>query len=139
MSEGARDAEHEPVSEAAAPGSFLAVVTTVGSREDARRIARAVVERGLAACAQISEIESVYRWDGLLQQEPEFRLLCKTTAACAGAAMEAIRAMHPYELPAIHAWPVERIDAAYAAWIEAQCGWGDAAPGQSLKASGPPP
>ena len=57
----------------------IAVVTTVGSREEAQRLARTLVERRLAACAQISEIESIYRWKDAVQQEPEFRLLLKTT------------------------------------------------------------
>jgi periplasmic divalent cation tolerance protein len=59
----------------------IAVVTTVASREEAHRLARMLVERKLAACAQISEIESVYRWKGEVQQEPEFRILFKTTEA----------------------------------------------------------
>ena len=78
--------------------------------------------RGLAACAQISEIESFYTWDGALQQEPEFRLLLKTRAALYPALEAAIRAAHPYALPAIHALPLAAIDAAYAGWIDAQTG-----------------
>lgn len=100
----------------------IAVVTTVGSREDARRIARELVERRLAACAQISEIESFYRWDGALQQEPEFRVLLKTTDACYAAVEAAVRALHPYTLPAIHAVRFAHVDAAYAGWIEAHVG-----------------
>ncbi len=44
----------------------LAVFTTVGSLDEARRIAREVVERRLAACAQLSTIESFYRWKGAI-------------------------------------------------------------------------
>ena len=42
----------------------IAVVTTVANREDAHRLARILVERKLAALAQISEIESIYHWQG---------------------------------------------------------------------------
>ena len=45
----------------------IAVVTTVASREEAHQLARALVERKLAACAQISAIESVYTWKGEIQ------------------------------------------------------------------------
>jgi periplasmic divalent cation tolerance protein len=83
--------------------NLIAVITTVGSVEDARKLATALVERRLAACAQISQIESVYRWKGAIQHEPEFRVLFKTTAARYQDVEEAIRALHPYELPAIHA------------------------------------
>ena len=72
---------------------LLAVFTTISTREDARRIAQALVERGLVACAQLSDIESVYRWDGTTQQEPEVRLMLKTTAARYEAVEAALRAL----------------------------------------------
>jgi periplasmic divalent cation tolerance protein len=96
----------------------IAVITTLGSRADAERMARALVERKLAACAQISEISSIYRWKGEVQQEPEFRLLLKTTDALYQAIEQAIREQHSYELPAIHAFALEHVLPAYAAWIE---------------------
>ena len=96
----------------------LAVVTTLGNRADAERLARTLVERRLAACAQISEIFSVYRWQDAVQQEPEFRLLLKTTDALYQTIEQAIRELHPYELPAIHAFALEHVYPAYATWIE---------------------
>jgi periplasmic divalent cation tolerance protein len=96
----------------------IAVVTTLGTRADAERLARTLVERKLAACAQISEIFSVYRWKEAVQQEPEFRLLLKTTDALYPAIERAIRELHPYELPAIHAFALEHVFPAYATWIE---------------------
>ena len=95
----------------------IAVITTVGSRDDARRIAKSLVERRLIACAQISEIESLYHWDGALQDDPEFRLLLKTVDTQYDAVEQAIRALHPYDLPAIYALPIEHIHAPYAAWV----------------------
>ncbi|MCU0774186.1 MAG: divalent-cation tolerance protein CutA [Ideonella sp.] len=56
------------------------LVTTVDSPETARTLARAAVERRLAACVQITPIESVYAWQGAIEQGPEWRLLFKTTA-----------------------------------------------------------
>lgn len=96
----------------------IAVVTTVATREQARAMARALVERRLAACAQISEIESFYTWDGAVQHDPEFRLLFKTTADRYPAVEAAIRELHAYELPAIHAYAFEQVYAPYAEWIE---------------------
>ena len=98
---------------------LLAVTTTLGRREDAQRIARALVERRLAACAQIAQIESCYVWQGELQQELEFRLLLKTTEAAYPALESALRELHPYELPAIWTVAVEHATADYAAWVEA--------------------
>jgi len=97
--------------------SLLAVYTTVASREEALTMAKALVERRLAACAQIEEIESVYRWEGALHHEGEFRILFKTVAARYAEVEAAIRELHSYELPAIHAIAVERADARYADWV----------------------
>ena len=96
----------------------IAVVTTVANREDAHRLARALVERKLAACAQISEIESLYHWHGEVQQERELRILFKTTDERYGLVESTLRELHPYELPAIHAFAFEHVAPAYAAWIE---------------------
>lgn len=107
---------------------FLTVVTTVATREHARRLARQLVEQGLAACAQISEIESIYRWDGELQQDSEYRILFKTLAAHYDRVEQAIVERHPYDLPAVHAWPVDRIHAPFADWVQARCGEHDDRP-----------
>ena len=100
---------------------FIAVITTLGSRDQAQRMARALVERGLAACAQISEIESFYRWDGALHNEPEFRVLFKTSDENYASVEQAIRELHSYDLPAIHAYAIEHIDGPYAAWLQGHC------------------
>lgn len=93
------------------------VVTTVGSREDALDLAHALVEAQLAACVQIEPIESVYRWQGAVQSEPEFRVLAKTVRERYPEVEAAIRAHHPYALPAIHALPTTAAEPAYAAWV----------------------
>ena len=106
---------------------LLAVFTTVATREEARKIASAVVERQLVACAQISEIESIYAWKGAVQQEPEFRLLIKTTEPQYSAVESVIRALHSYELPAIFAIEVEHAFGPYASWVQ------EASSGEALR------
>lgn len=96
---------------------LIAVVTTVATIDEARRIAREVVEAGLAACAQLSTIESVYVWEGATQQEPEIRIVFKTAAARWPAIAEAIRRRHSYALPAIVAVPLPLAEPAFAAWV----------------------
>lgn len=100
-------------------GPPLLVVTTVGSAKQARALGRAMVERRLAACAQISAIESIYRWQGTVEHEPEWRVLFKTRADGYAALEGAIRELHPYELPAIHAIATVRAYAPYADWVGA--------------------
>lgn len=106
----------------------LLVVTTVGSADDARTLARAMVEARLAACAQIGAIESLYRWRGAVHADTEWRVLFKTRPDAAPALIAAIRERHPYELPAIHAIATTLADTAYAQWVadETQQGGGGA-------------
>ena len=96
----------------------IAVVTTVGDKKEARRMAQALVEGGLAACAQIEKIDSVYVWKGTIEHGKEYRVLFKTTEARYDAVEATIRDMHSYELPAIYAVAVDHIFTPYAAWIE---------------------
>ena len=95
----------------------IAIFTTTGSADEARRIARTIVERQLAACVQITEIESFYRWKGAVQNETEWRLLIKSTDAQYAAVEAAIRELHSYELPAIYSVAFDQAYAPYAEWI----------------------
>lgn len=97
---------------------LLAVYTTVATREEARGLARTLVERRLAACAQISEVESFYRWEGEVVNETEYRILFKTTEARWEAIEATILDLHPYELPAIHAVEIEEVHEPYGDWVE---------------------
>ena len=97
----------------------LLVVTTVATHEQALRLAREMVERRLAACAQITAIDRIYRWQGAVEHEGEFRLLLKTHADGYAALEAALRAQHPYALPAIHAISTVQAYAPYAEWVEA--------------------
>lgn len=96
------------------------VLTTVGSAGQARELAREMVSRSLAACVQVSAVDSLYRWQGVLHEEPEWRLLFKTREGVAPALMAAIRERHPYELPAICGWPAALADADFARWVDTQ-------------------
>ncbi len=98
-------------------GELFAVYTTVGNAEEARKIAQTLVERQLAACVQINAIESVYRWNGAVQNDLEFRIMAKTTASLYTMVEKAIRELQSYELPAIYAIAVEEAYAPYAEWV----------------------
>lgn len=99
---------------------LVAVVTTTGSRADALRLARLAVEGRLAACAQVSPIESVYVWQGAVQHEPEYRLVLKTTAELRAALEAALAQAHPYQVPAILTVPLAHANRAYADWVRAE-------------------
>lgn len=100
--------------------ALVAVITTVATAEQARRLAQHCVQQRLAACVQITAIESVYEWQGRLETTPEQRLLCKTTTERAAALVAALREQHPYDLPAIFTLPVTQATDDYAAWVAVQ-------------------
>jgi periplasmic divalent cation tolerance protein len=99
----------------------LLVVTTLATREQALALGREMVERRLAACAQVGAIDSVYRWHGAVEQDAEFRLLLKTRPTLYPRLEAALRERHPYELPAIHAIATVQADVAYAEWVRDSC------------------
>ena len=107
--------------------AILAAVTTVGDMDAARALAQAIVERKLAACVQLSAIESFYRWDGAVQHAPEVRLVFKTTEAAWPALHQAIVALHPYSLPEVHAHHLDQVHMPYAHWVAEQIAEGAAA------------
>jgi periplasmic divalent cation tolerance protein len=97
----------------------LIVLTTAGSQEEARKIARAMVERRLAACVNITpQIESIFRWQGTVDESGEWLLLIKTTAALFPAVRDAISELHSYELPECIALNIEDGSREYLEWVE---------------------
>ncbi len=95
------------------------VLSTVGSAEDAERIARALVERRLAACVNVVPgLVSIYRWKGGVERDDERLLVIKTRRDRFEALKEAIASLHPYEVPEVLALPVEAGSAAYLAWLD---------------------
>ena len=94
------------------------VLTTSGSQEEARKIARTLVERRLAACVNIvPQIESVYRWQANVDTAQEWLLLIKTTAQALERVRSAILELHSYELPECVCLDIEDGSSAYLDWI----------------------
>jgi periplasmic divalent cation tolerance protein len=92
------------------------VYTTTSSKEEARIIARRLVEEKLAACANIHEIDSVYSWEGNIEEEQEFALSVKTATSKVQQVTDRIKEMHSYELPAIITWKISG-EKEYLKWI----------------------
>lgn len=98
----------------------LAVFTTIHDQDAANTLARAAINARLAACVHIEEIQSVFRWDNAVQDEPELRLLFKTTNDQYDALADLIRKDHPYDQPALWAVEMAKIDPSFANWIAAE-------------------
>lgn len=104
----------ETTKDATARDVFV-VMTSVGSEEEAERIAGALVEERLAACCQTFPISSTYRWKGEICRDTEFLLLAKT--ANAAAAVERVKQQHSYEIPEILVIPVIGGHDPYLEWV----------------------
>lgn len=94
------------------------MISTAGSKEEASRIATALVESQLAACVNIvGPIESIYRWQGKVENAQEFLLLVKTVSSQSAAVIKRIRELHSYDLPEAIEVGIDGGSADYLKWI----------------------
>ncbi|WP_116946852.1 divalent-cation tolerance protein CutA [Jiangella endophytica] len=96
------------------------VTTTAGDETAARELAAGIVAARLGACAQLLPITSVYRWEGEVRTEPEWRVEIKTTVARAEALTAHLRDVHPYDVPEIVVTPIVGGSRDYLAWVDAE-------------------
>jgi periplasmic divalent cation tolerance protein len=96
----------------------VVVLVTTASEEEAARIARSVVEAGLAACANIvPRIRSIYRWEGKVTDEQETLMLLKSRLELFPSLQEEIKRLHSYAVPEIIALPIRKGLNQYLQWI----------------------
>ncbi len=97
------------------------VYVTAPHRDEARDIARALVEQRLAAFVNILDgMTSVYRWDGAVHQDAEVLLLIKTCSSKTSALIESIKKIHSYSCPCITVLPILDGNPDFLAWIRAE-------------------
>lgn len=96
----------------------IQVTTTTANEEDAKRLGRAMVEKRLAACAQVlGPISSSYWWQSKLEEATEWLCILKTRQALFELLEKEIRRVHPYEVPEIVAVPIAEGSRDYLEWI----------------------
>jgi periplasmic divalent cation tolerance protein len=96
----------------------IAVLTTVGTEEQANLIAREIVARRQAACVNILPgIRSIYRWKGKICKDGELMLIVKTLESELEGVKETIRELHNYELPEILSFNVSHGERGFLDWI----------------------
>jgi|SRR5580765_459404 len=101
--------------------SVFQVESTTGSREEAGKIAGALVEKRLAACVQIvGPIVSTFRWEGRVQDAEEFLLLCKVPDERLEEATALIEELHSYDVPEVLAFEVAHGSRSYLDWVAAE-------------------
>jgi len=97
----------------------IVVLSSCGSAEDAARIARALVEKKLAACVNVMPaVRSFYRWKGAIEDEQESLLVIKSSRALFDQLRAEIEKLHSYEVPEIIAVPIVDGSEGYLEWLE---------------------
>jgi periplasmic divalent cation tolerance protein len=98
----------------------IVVMVTCGSQAEAKKIARAVVDARLAACANVlgGPVQSIYRWKGRVENAKEVLVLVKSTRKRFAALEREIRRLHSYDTPEIIAVAIAEGSRAYLRWIE---------------------
>lgn len=99
---------------------MILITTSCGSREEADKIADALVRARLAACVQIVPATSVYRWKGEVERSEEYVLHIKTRAAHADSVEKTVLELHSYELPELLMLPIAGGSADYLGWMRAE-------------------
>lgn len=95
---------------------MVCVITTESDAARAEQLARALVERRLAACVSLLPLSSIYIWEGRLEQSDEVQLLIKTTPSCVEALQRAVLELHSYDTPMWVQWQAQASDR-YGAWL----------------------
>src|SRR5574341_1216098 len=100
---------------------FIVVFVTVGSSAEGERLACALVEERLAACVnRIAAVQSVYRWQGKVEQSAEELLVIKTRADLFAALEKKVRELHSYAVPEVIALPIMKGSESYLRWLGEQ-------------------
>ena len=103
-----------------AGGRYRMVLVTCASMVEARRIGKTVVEKKLAACANIlpGGVESVYRWKGKVERAREVLMIIKTTAGKLRELEREVKRMHSYDVPEFIALPIIAGSREYLGWVD---------------------
>jgi periplasmic divalent cation tolerance protein len=103
--------------------SVVSVYAVFANAEEAERIGRVVVEERLAACVNIlGPVRSIYRWQGAIETADEVAAIFKTSNVAVDALITRVTALHSYDVPCVASWPIDKILASYATWVENSTG-----------------
>ena len=96
----------------------LVVLVTAKDKTEARRIARKLLQKKLAACVNFVPVESMFSWDGDIQEEDEVLMIIKTKTDAFDDLMSAVKMTHSYDTPEIVGTPIILGSREYLKWID---------------------
>ncbi|OKY27299.1 MULTISPECIES: divalent-cation tolerance protein CutA [Thalassotalea] len=98
---------------------YQIVLCTCPSNEVANEIAEALVKQSIAACVNIiSNVSSVYLWQGNIEKNVEVQLIIKSKAAIFKQLADTITQLHPYDVPEIIALDISKGNQDYLTWLD---------------------
>ena len=107
-----------PRSERVREMAYIMVIITASNEEEASLISKALVEEKLIACANRFPVNSIYTWQGKVENENEIMLLCKTQEKNLDAIIRRVKELHSYEVPEIVAIPIIGGSKDYLDWVD---------------------
>ncbi|MFX0122505.1 MAG: divalent-cation tolerance protein CutA [Candidatus Hodarchaeota archaeon] len=97
---------------------YVAIYTTFDNLEEAKGFARLLLEKKLVACVNvITDVHSIYRWKGKIEEATEIILWCKTQDFLIKKIQSIIQESHSYDLPAFVVYPIHSGSEKYLKWI----------------------
>jgi periplasmic divalent cation tolerance protein len=96
----------------------ILVLSTTANQKDAKKIAKDLIERRLAACVNLIPVSSHYRWKGKVMHERECLMIIKTSSRLMARVKRRILALHKYQLPEIVALKIDEGYKPYLQWID---------------------
>jgi periplasmic divalent cation tolerance protein len=102
--------------------AVIAYITTQ-NRDEALRIGKALLQARLAACINVLDgMQSIYWWQGALEEAQECVLLAKSSSSRQAGIIAKVRELHGYSVPCVVFWPLQGGNPDYLDWIERECG-----------------
>ena len=101
----------------------VVVFVTVGTQEEAQKIASALLEQRKAACVNIvPRVDSHFWWEGKLETDQEALMIIKTKASLVDELVGLVKEIHPYDVPEVIALPIIGGNQDYLEWIDREVG-----------------
>ena len=101
---------------------ILIIETTTAKKEQAESIVNTLLNKKLIACANISEVFSIYNWGNEAQREAEYKISCKTLEEKEEICLKEIKELHPYRVPMILA-TIKDCNQEYQEWVKEKVEW----------------
>ena len=96
---------------------YRSIYITTKDEKEAKIIGRILVEEKLVACANYFPIQSIYRWEGGVEEAGEMALITKTKVELVDRVVQRVKQLHSYQIPCVVSWVIEKGNPDYLAWI----------------------